>query len=115
LAKLERKDQGNDRSPARAPLSNDHRSHADETRAAQQAIGRQTMEFFGRLFGLTATIISALILLVIVALLANSGQLDEAAGAFVQILLIPVQVVGVFVDIVQAAVEGGIFVGGGGA
>ena len=31
-----------------------------------------------------------------------------------QILLIPVQVVGVFVDIVQAAVEGGIFGGGGG-
>jgi hypothetical protein len=74
-----------------------------------------TMEFFGRLFGLTATIISALILLVIVALLANSGQLDEAAGAFVQILLIPVQVVGVFVDIVQAAVEGGIFGSAGGA
>jgi hypothetical protein len=72
------------------------------------------MEFFGRLFSLTATIISALILLVIVALLANSGQLDEAAGAFVQILLIPVQVVGVFVDIVRAAVEGGIFGGGGG-
>jgi len=73
------------------------------------------MEFFGRLFGLTATIISALILLIIVALLGQSGQLDEAAGAFVQILLIPVQVVQVFVGIVQAAVDGGIFGGGGGA
>jgi hypothetical protein len=71
------------------------------------------MEFFGRLFSLTATIISALILLIIVALLAQSGQLDEAAGAFVQILLIPVQVVQVFVGIVQAAVDGGIFGGGG--
>jgi hypothetical protein len=71
------------------------------------------MEFFGRLFSLTATIISALILLIIVALLSQSGQLDEAAGAFVQILLIPVQVVQVFVGIVQAAVDGGIFGGGG--
>lgn len=70
------------------------------------------MEFFGKLFGLTATIISALILLIIVALLSQSGQLDEAAGAFVQILLIPVQVVQVFVSIVQAAVSGGIFGGG---
>lgn len=52
-------------------------------------------------------------MLVIVALLAQSGQLDEAAGAFAQVLLIPVQVVGVFVVIVQAAVESGIFSGGG--
>ena len=43
----------------------------------------------------------------------RSGKLDEAAGAFVQILLIPVQVVQVFVGIVQAAVDGGIFGGGG--
>jgi hypothetical protein len=67
------------------------------------------MEFFGKLFGLTATIISAMILLIIVALLAQSGQLDDAVGALLQILLIPVQVVRVFVSIVQAAVDGGLF------
>ena len=70
------------------------------------------MEFLGRLFGFTASIVSALIFLVVVALLARSGQLDEAAGAFVQILLIPVQVVQVFVGIVQSAVDGGLFGGG---
>jgi hypothetical protein len=67
------------------------------------------MEFLGRLFGFTAAIVSALIFLVVVALLARSGQLDEAAGAFVAILLIPVQVVGVFVDIVQSAVDSDLF------
>lgn len=73
------------------------------------------MELLGRLFGLTAAIISALIFIIVVALLANSGQLGEAAAAVVQILLIPVRVVGVFVELVSAAVDSDLFTGSGGA
>lgn len=67
------------------------------------------MEFLGKLFGFTAAIITALIFLIVVALLARSGQLDEAASAFVQILLIPVKVVQVFVEVVSQAVGSGLF------
>lgn len=71
------------------------------------------MELVGKLFGLTAIIISAMIFLIVVALLARSGQLDEAAGAVVQILLIPVKVVNVFVDIVSSLASGDLFKGTG--
>lgn len=72
------------------------------------------MELIGKLFGLTAIIISAMIFLIVVALLARSGQLDEAASAIVQILLIPVKVVGVFVDIVSSLASGDLFSGASG-
>jgi hypothetical protein len=71
------------------------------------------MEFFGRIFGLTATLISATILLLFVALAAKYGLLDDIAHALIAIVMLPVKIVtDVLIPIIKAATSGGLFSGG---
>lgn len=72
-------------------------------------------EFFGRVFGLTTTLIGALIMLLVVALLARYGMLGDVAGALLQLMLLPVKLVDFLITVGTEASKGGLFSGGGGA
>jgi len=69
-------------------------------------------EFFGRIFGLTATLISALIMLLVVALLARYGMLGDVARALLALVLLPVKLVDFLIAMGTEAVKGGLFSGG---
>jgi hypothetical protein len=71
-------------------------------------------EFFGRIFGLTATLISALIMLLVVALLARYGMLGDVARALLALVLLPVKLVDFLITMGNEAVRGGLFSGGAG-
>jgi hypothetical protein len=50
--------------------------------------------------------IAAMVALVVAVALSSVGQLDEAAAAFVQILGIPLKIIGLFLTIVPMLLEG---------
>ena len=55
---------------------------------------------------LTLMALAGSVVLIVAGLLGQVGQLDEATAATIQLLLIPVRLVGVFTAVAGAAAEG---------
>jgi len=72
------------------------------------------MEFFGRIFGLTATLIAAAMFLLVVAIFAAAGLLDEAGRALIALMLLPVKLVDFLITLGQAVAAAFSSGGGGG-
>lgn len=63
------------------------------------------MEFLGRIFGLSATLIIATMFLLVILVLASADLLDEAGRAFIALVLLPVNLVGFFVELGRAVIQ----------
>jgi len=72
------------------------------------------LEFFGRIFGLTTTMILAVMFLITVGILAAAGLLDEAARGAIQLALLPVQIIGFLIELGRAIISSGVFSPSGG-
>jgi len=70
--------------------------------------------FFESIFSLTGKLISALILILVVALVAKAGLMGDAARALLALMLLPVKLVDFLITVGTEASRGGLFSGGGG-
>lgn len=69
--------------------------------------------FFDSIFSLTGRLIGALILLLVAALLARYGLIDDMAKALLALVLLPVKLVDFFITVGTEALKSGLFFGGG--
>jgi hypothetical protein len=65
------------------------------------------MEFMGRIFGLTATLIGFAMFIITVFILRDAGLLDEAGRAIIGLVLLPIRIADLLIDIGRAFVTGG--------
>jgi hypothetical protein len=65
------------------------------------------MEFMGRIFGLTATLIAFAMFIITVLILRQVGLLDEAGKAFIALIMLPVRIADLLIDIGRAFVNSG--------
>jgi hypothetical protein len=65
------------------------------------------MEFMGRIFGLTATLIAFAMFIITVLILRQVGLLDEAGRAIIALILLPIRIADLLIDIGRAFVDSG--------
>ena len=65
------------------------------------------MEFMGRIFGLTATLIAFAMFIITVLILRQVGLLDDAGRAFIALVMLPVRIADLLIDIGRAFVDSG--------
>jgi hypothetical protein len=65
------------------------------------------MEFMGRIFGLTATLIAFAMFIITVLILRQVGLLDEGGRAIIGLITLPIRIADLLIDIGRAFVDSG--------